>query len=83
MLYASFRCICWLLCSAKRGTNETTPEIPLITCSESGLCVCNNRAIKGTAELDVSTSGSARAESITWGLLLMAPFIMELSNRLF
>ena len=37
----SRRCICWLLCSAKRDTNE--PEIPLITCSESGLCMCNNR----------------------------------------
>ncbi|KAL5491111.1 hypothetical protein EMCRGX_G016336 [Ephydatia muelleri] len=64
-----------------RGTNE--PEIPLITCSESGLCMCNNRAFKGTAELDVSTSGGARAESIAWGLLLVVPFIMELSNRLF
>eukprot|EP00731_Ephydatia_muelleri_P015197 Em0008g917a len=66
-----------------RGTNETTPEIPLITCFESGLCVCNNRAIKGAAELDVSTSGGARAESITWGLLLVVPFIVEISNRLF
>eukprot|EP00731_Ephydatia_muelleri_P015220 Em0008g940a len=45
---------CWYSCAFKRGTNETTPEIPLITCSESGLCVCNNRAVllHGTAALD-------------------------------
>ena len=42
-VYSWYGCRCWLSCAFKRGTNETTPEIPLITCSESGLCVCNNR----------------------------------------
>ena len=37
-------CWCSLSCSYawKRGSNDTAPLIPLMTCSNSGLCVCNN-----------------------------------------
>ena len=36
----------YMLCTyiwLKRGANENTPEMPLIKCSESGQCVCNNK----------------------------------------
>ena len=37
-----FACECSLKCSRKRGSNDTAPLIPLMTCTNSGLCVCNN-----------------------------------------
>ena len=37
-------CGCLLSCSfGKRDANETMPNIPLATCSNAGLCVCNNK----------------------------------------
>ena len=41
----------------------------------------NSTAFKGT-ELDLSQSGNALEINITWELLLLAPFIVELSKLL-
>ena len=91
---AWFICWCYISCSWKRGSNDTAPLIPLMTCSNSGLCVCNNNGERNYVigksynhlffpyegrELNLSQSGSARDITTSWALLLLAPFIVVLS----
>ena len=40
-----YLCSCVVvMCWAKRDANETIPNIPLATCSNTGQCVCNNKS---------------------------------------